>query len=95
MSYQKIETTKEFFAALRSGPYTSVGGYPLYFVTKSCDVLSFKAAKENALQIGRALRDDDDTRWQATFVAINYESLLYCEDSGEQIATAYGVADDN
>jgi len=91
MSYQEIRNTKEFFAALRSGPYTSLGSYPLYFLTKDDCVLSFKAAKENALQIGRAMRDDNDACWQITHVAINYESLLYCEDTGEQIESAYEV----
>lgn len=93
MSYSKISTVRDFFAALRSGPYTSLGSYPLYFATRDGEVISFRAAKENAADLARGIRDGAHDRVE--FVAINYESRLYCSATSEPIESAYGCAEES
>lgn len=85
---------REFFSTLRNGPYAWPGGYPLYFVCKDGEALSFKAARQNAKQIGRALRqwrtEPSLSQWAVIGVDVNWEDPnLYCADSGERIESAY------
>lgn len=85
-----ITTVKELIAALRSGPYTSIGSYPVFFYTKDSGILSFKTVKENVLLIGRAIRDDNDPQWCVIGTDINWENPeMYCSDSNERIEPAY------
>lgn len=61
------------------------GGYPLYYITKDCGVLSPQAANENIkLTLG------DDPQWQIVSVEINYEDQdLVCDHLGIKIEAAY------
>lgn len=87
-------TVKEFIAQLRVGAYTSVGSYPIYFIMADEAALSFSAAKENALLIGRAIRDGYEKQWVVMGAEINYENAnLYCSHSGERIESAYAEYD--
>lgn len=85
---QQITSVSEFFAALRAGRYTSVGSYPVFFVTHDGETISYPAARERAADEGRAIRDLDDSRIVA--VEVNWESTdLVCCHSGEHIESAY------
>lgn len=99
-----ITTAKEFIAALRSGPYTSHGSYPVYFITKDGGSLSYKSARENALLIARSIRDGYDAQydspdycndqWWVIATEINWENNnLYCDHSNERIKSAYAEFD--
>lgn len=83
--------TKQFKQALRNGPYAWPGGYPLFFVMSDGEALSFNAAKSEAKQIIRAIREHDIRGgWYPEGVTINWEdSTLYCCHTGEQIECAY------
>jgi len=85
---QPINTVHEFFEALRAGRYTSIGSYPVYFVTHDGETISYPAARERASDEGRAIRDNNDSRIVA--VEVNWESTdLVCCHSGEHIESAY------
>lgn len=85
-----ITTVKELCAALRSGPYTSIGSYPVYFITKDGCTLSFASVCENVKLIGRAIRDKNDPQWEVIATEINWENKdLRCEHSGKLIESAY------
>ena len=84
--YLELKTRKEFFAALRLGPYTALGSYPTYFATKNGETYSFRAAKENAADLGRRFRENDDP---PAYFGVNYESDLICDLSDEPIERAY------
>ena len=85
-----ISNVKEFFAVLRSGQYTFPGGYPVYFITKDNQALSFSAAKEHAKIIARAIRDNNDSQWQVMGADVNWEdNELKCAHTCELIETAY------
>jgi len=79
-----------FNKALADGPYTCPGGYPVFFVCEDGDILSFKAAEDNA----HFIRDDIVSGfgcWNLIGVAINWEDgFLFCSHTGEQIQSAYG-----
>jgi hypothetical protein len=86
-----ITTPSEFARALRAGPYTSLGCYPVYFVCSDGEALSFEAAKENAALICQAIRDGSRCGWRVIDVDINYEdTALFCAHNGKQIESAYG-----
>lgn len=85
-----IRTAADVKACLRAGQRTDVGGYPLYFVTRDCEALSFDSVRENLASV---LSDTSAGRgdWAVAAVDINYEdSELTCCHSGERIPSAYG-----
>lgn len=85
---QQITSVREFFAALRAGRYTSIGSYPVFFVTYDGNTVSYPAARERACDEGRAIRDNVDSRIVA--VEVNWENTdLVCCHSGEHIESAY------
>ena len=66
--------------------FTSVGGYPLYYVTKDGGVLSPEAVEENI----DLCRDSDDPQWHVIGADVNWEDpCLYCEHTGRRIESAY------
>ena len=86
-----IVTPSDFGRALRAGPYTSLGCYPVYFVCSDGEAISFEAAKENARRICEAIRDRSNDGWRVIGVDINYEdTALFCAHNGKQIESAYG-----
>lgn len=86
-------TVTELMNALRRGHYTSVGGYPLYFLASDGEALSFASVRENIFEIGRATRDDDGSGWAIAAVGVNWEDTdMRCAHSGELIESAYGDA---
>lgn len=85
---QPITTVRDFLTALRAGPFTSVGSYPVFFVLGDSEAICFAEAKRNALSFARAIRDKEPDR--PTCAAINWEDPeLYCELTGERIESAY------
>jgi len=67
--------------------YTSVGSYPLFYITKDCGVLCFKCVQENL----ESCKGADDPQWHVTARAVNWEDKsLYCEHCSESIESAYG-----
>ena len=75
---------------LRSGPFTSVGCYPTFFMTHDGEALSHKAVRENIWQVARATRDGANDGWRVVGFDVNWEDPeLYCADSGERIESAY------
>jgi len=70
--------TKEFLAM---GRYTDLGGYPIFACTDNGEVYSYDYVSSNEEEF-------DDVVLHAE---VNWESLLYCDGSGEQIESAYEV----
>lgn len=90
-SFQTIDTGAQLRATLRAGRFTSLGGYPLYFITSDGAALSFESARENLSQVIRSIRDKSDDGWRIVACDINYEdNELMCDHSGEPIPSAYG-----
>lgn len=84
-------TTKNLKEALRQGPYTFPGCYPIYFITSDASALSYKAVRQNYKLILRAIKDRDNTGWRVVGTDINYEDQqLICDETGERIPCAYG-----
>jgi hypothetical protein len=91
-----INSISDFRRAFRIGPYTSLGGYPCYFVLSDGEALSFKAAKAERRQLLEALnayRYDrrEQSGWRPVALEINWEDeTLYCAHTSEPIESAYG-----
>lgn len=86
----KIDTVKELLDVVRQGKYSSVGSYPLFYMTADGGVLSYDSVCQNIWQVARAIRNGDDRQWRVVAVDVNWEDPnLYCDDSGEAIEAAY------
>ena len=83
-------STKEVKDALRSGPYTFPGCYPLYFITSDGAALSFEAVRAEWRQVCHSIRHKLSDGWRVVALDVNYEDgNLYCDHSGERIESAY------
>jgi hypothetical protein len=87
----KNYTTQQLKEQLRSGAYAWPGGYPLYFVTSDCEVLSFETVRKEIKQVLWSIRNKDNTGgWRVIGVDVNYEDPeLFCDHSGKRIESAY------
>jgi hypothetical protein len=93
-SYKTIQNTHKLRAALRYGKYTDLGGYPLYFITTDGCALSFDSVRKNLRLVTDSVRHDYQDGWGVVAVEVNWEDAdLYCEHSGERIASAYAEPD--
>jgi len=103
-----IKTVHEFIESLRSGAYTSVGGYPKYWITADGASFSHTTCLANCARIARAIRGDvnradrdparfyswNDPQWRVVGYEINWENpTMICADSGERIPSAYAEKD--
>jgi len=69
--------------------YSSVGSYPVFYVTQDGGVLSAEAVEENL----EACCDPEQPDWFVVAHDANWEDPdLYCDHTGERIESAY--ADD-
>lgn len=94
MGTRQDMTVEEFDEAIAGHKYTSVGSYPLFFITKDGEALSFDTAKAEADQIREAIRDEDNSGWRVVAVDVNWEDPeLYDSHSGERIESAYAEDD--
>lgn len=88
----EIKTVKDFNAALKEGPYTSIGSYPVFFLTDDGGTLSYKTAKKEAREIRRAIREESRDGWRVVAADVNWEDTeMYDDQTGELIESAYGV----
>lgn len=85
----EINTIENFETALQTNGFTSLGCYPLYFITNDGGILSFETCVKEADRIKEAIKDDDDFGWRVCACDVNWESLLFCDHSGKQIESAY------
>ena len=93
-TFSSIESAAQFKATLRAGRFTSLGCYPLFFITDDGAALSFESARENAREIIDSIKNGLRDGWRVVAVDINYEdSALYCDHSGERIESAYAEDD--
>jgi hypothetical protein len=66
--------------------FTSVGGYPLYYITANGGVLSPEAVEENV----DLCRDPSDPQWHVIGADINWDKpRLQCHHTGSRIESAY------
>ncbi len=80
---QRALSVSQVKAALRAGKYTSIGAYPLYFITKEGDALSFEGAKQDFANIVSGFTI-------VTSIAINYEDAdCFCCVTNARIPAAY------
>lgn len=91
----EIKTIAELEKAIADGPYTQLGMYPKYFITECGGVLSFETVVDNVERIKEAITDRHYSGWLVCGCDVNWESLLFCDHSGEQIESAYEPIEDN
>jgi hypothetical protein len=98
-----VITRRDLFVSLREGPYTSLGCYPKYYVTRDGSVVSHAGILENLRRYGRACSaacwsdDSSDARaYGVLTIGVNWEdSDLYCDETGERIPSAYAEPEEN
>ena len=91
--HSTIETVADLKATLRAGRFTSLGSYPLFFITADNGVLSFQSVRENLALVLHAIHHGGDDQWRVVRTEENYEdSALYCDHSNAPIPSAYGDA---
>ena len=88
-SQSVIKTCEQLKAALRYGPYTGLGCYPLYFFESDGEVLSFTTVRTELPLILHAIQTQADNGWRVVGCAINYEDGdLTCSQTNERIPSA-------
>jgi len=87
----KIKTVEDLARAIKQGPSSWPGCYPLYFLTHDGAALSFQAVKDERQQIEDSIKDKCDDGWWVVAVDVNWEDTsLYCDHTNEKIPSAYG-----
>lgn len=85
-----INTVKELCASLRGGPFTSLGSYPLFWLTSDGGTLHHHCVKENMGQVGRSTRDKCRDGWAIAGYDVNWEDPdMFCDHCNERIESAY------
>lgn len=86
-------SSRDLKSALRNGPFTWPGGYPLYFITSDGAALSFEAVRANFRAILSSVRSGSNDGWRVVAVDVNWEDPdLICDHTGEHIESAYAEA---
>lgn len=89
-THREIRTVADFKATLRNGPFTALGGYPMFFITNDGATLSFEGARRKFRSIVASIRDKSSDGWRVVGCDINYEDAsMYCEVTGDRIESAY------
>lgn len=90
----EIKTIADLEKCISDGPYSNLGRYPKYFVTSDRGILSFNSVVRNLELIKDSINGSADVSgWRVCACYINWEILLYCDHSGEQIESAYEPID--
>jgi hypothetical protein len=88
MSHPLNFTLNDIKLHLREGQFTSLGGYPKFFVGFDGSVLSFDWVRDNWKEVCHDYISCDDEK--IVGVDINWEDPnLYCDGSNERIPSAY------
>lgn len=83
MPRKEIGTTLELInGQLRS--YTTLGGYPVFYLDACDNVVCSECATESHLN------DEEIDSFKIVGYAINYESEMYCDRCSIKIESAYG-----
>jgi hypothetical protein len=91
-----INTVREFLDSLRGGKYSSVGGYPIFWLASDGETLSFEACKQNCKRIAQAIRDHSNDGWRVVAYDANWEDpSMYCAHTNERIESAYAEDEAN
>lgn len=86
-------TVTDFFESIRAGAFTSLGGYPKFWLMDDGDCLCHACAKSECFAIGRSIRDNAHDGWKVEAVDVNWESEMWCGNCNETIESAYGTAE--
>jgi hypothetical protein len=93
-TFAEIENTTQLKATLRAGEFTSIGGYPLFFITSDGAALSFDSVKQNLVSVSDSIKNHHNDGWRVVACEVNWEdNELYCDHSGKRIDCAYGDND--
>lgn len=85
-----ITNTRELRDAFKQGKYSSVGCYPLFFLTSDGETLSWDAVRRNYRAIVSAINENLNDGWRVVAHDANWEDPeMYCADTNERIESAY------
>ena len=82
-----FENWRDVFRALRSGKYAWPGGYPTFFWGVDGSTYSFDAVRADPARFARDTRDGGPDALEG--FDVNWESEMFCDDTGRQIEAAY------
>lgn len=89
-THHHIETVNQLKATLRAGQYTTVGLYPLYFITSDGGALSFATVRQELENVVYAIRHGLNDGWRVVYCDVNWEDGDLRDDhTGERIESAY------
>lgn len=88
-----INSIADFRRAVRIGPYSWPGGYPLYWIMSDGEACAFSVCKSERRNMLEALAAKDDSGWRPVALDVNWEDTLYCAHTVQRIYSAYGEDD--
>lgn len=75
-----IKTDAELDSAMESGAYTTIGGYPKYYITEDTGCLCHTCVEANLELIKRA-RVNGDRQWNVIAMDVNYDTKdMFCDN---------------
>jgi hypothetical protein len=85
-----IHSISDFRSAVRHGPYTWPGGYPLFFICNDGAALCCACVKTERRNILESIATRAHDGWRVVGLDINYEDPdLYCDHCSQRIESAY------
>lgn len=83
-----IDDAASLESAIAQGSYSSVGSYPLFFITADGEAVAPDYIAKNKAEALRRLEDGERARVIA--LEVNWEDpALYCTETNERIESAY------
>lgn len=94
---QRIDSVKDLIRMLRSGPYTSVGSYPLQYIAHDGSQYSPGYVRANVWEFARAVKNAQNPRdYVDCSLVIQWVGVLWenpdnteCAGTGERLEAAY------
>jgi hypothetical protein len=78
----------EQFHRIRTVPrYSTIGAYALFYVMRGCECVCPTCVSEGL--------SNDNMEYLDATIHVNWESVIYCDECGERIESAYDAIDDN
>ena len=89
-SVMNTYTVRDLIRDVRGGSYSSVGCYPLFFLTSDGETMCPPCVKANLWQVGRETRDKSRSDWAIVGHGANWEDPdMFCCHCNKRIESAY------
>jgi hypothetical protein len=88
---ETINTSHDLRATLRAGKYTSLGSYPVFYITGDGESMCHDCVHFHYRDVSRAVREHSRNGWRVDACVVNWEETdMQCAHCNQLIPAAYG-----